>query len=184
MSSWRPDFNPDHLYFVTTTAIQHAHVFRRDVIKRLLLDTLDCMRRQGRWKLFSFVIMPNHVHLIVQCTATDSVADVVRDYKHITADRLVRHLEAEEHASALAFLASAVSRPTHQRHKVWEDGYNAKDVFSPEVLRQKMTYIHHNPCQSHWNLSPSPEAYPWSSARFYASDARCIIPVDDARDLL
>ncbi|MFN8472487.1 MAG: transposase [Anaerolineae bacterium] len=184
MSNWRPDFDPDHLYFVTTTAVHHAHVFRRDVIKRLLLDTLDCMRHQQRLKLFSFVIMPNHVHLIVQCTASDSVADVVRDYKHVTADRLVRQLEAEDNPSALAFLASQVTRPTRQHHKVWEDDYNAKEVVSPGFLQQKMTYIHNNPCQPHWNLSSSPEAYIWSSARFYASDARCIIPVDDARDLL
>lgn len=184
MSRWRADFNPEHLYFVTTKAAQYAHIFRRDMVKRLLLDTRDCMRHQGCFRLFSFVIMPNHVHFIVQCSAEYTVADAVRDFKHTTSDRLVRQLEVENDTTALAFLAANVTRPTRQRHKVWEEDYSAKDVFSPDFLRQKMAYIHNNPCQSHWNLSESPEAYPWSSARYYLSDLRCIIPVDDARELL
>jgi len=40
MSDWRPDFDPVHLYFVTTTAVQRAHIFQRDVIKRILVDGL------------------------------------------------------------------------------------------------------------------------------------------------
>ncbi|MFN8475274.1 MAG: transposase [Anaerolineae bacterium] len=184
MSNWRPTFCPEHLYFVTTKAAQYAHVFRRDIIKRLLLDTLDCMRHQGRFRLFSFVIMPNHVHFIIQSPAEHTIADAIRDFKHTTSDRLVRQLEAESNSSALAFLALNVTRPSRQHHRVWEEGYNAKDVFSPDFLREKMAYIHNNPCQPHWNLSETPEAYIWSSARFYLSDARCIIPVDDARDLL
>ena len=65
MTNWRPDFNPDNLYFVTTSAIQHRHLFRRDVMKRLIVDSLDCMRLRKRFKLYVFVIMPNHLHVIV-----------------------------------------------------------------------------------------------------------------------
>ena len=36
MSRWKPDYDPSHLYFVTTTAIHHVHLFKRDVIRRLL----------------------------------------------------------------------------------------------------------------------------------------------------
>lgn len=64
MSTWRPDFQPTHLYFITTKAVGYAHVFKRDVIKRLLLDTFDSFRLQKRWKLYCFVIMPNHFHCI------------------------------------------------------------------------------------------------------------------------
>ena len=37
---WRPDFDPSHLYFVTTTAAQRVHVFQRDLIKRIVVDAL------------------------------------------------------------------------------------------------------------------------------------------------
>jgi REP element-mobilizing transposase RayT len=184
MSKWRPDFNPEHLYFVTTKAIDYARAFQRDVVQRLLLDTLDCMRAQKRIKLFSFVIMPNHIHVVVQCSAQDPLSDVLRDYKRQTADRLIRQLKAERNQKALDFFASKVERPAKQHYKIWEDDYNAKDVVSVEFLQQKIEYIHNNPCQPHWNLSATPEEYIWSSARFYLTDEPCIIPIDDARKML
>ena len=60
MSNWRPNFRPEHLYFVTTKAVDYVHIFQSDVIKRLLIDTLDHFRIRKRMKLFCFVIMPNH----------------------------------------------------------------------------------------------------------------------------
>ncbi|MBC8228329.1 transposase [bacterium] len=184
MSNWRPNFQPEHLYFVTTKAVDYAHVFQRDIMKRLLVDTLDCFRIQKRMKLFCFVIMPNHFHCIAQFSADDPLEDVMRDLKRQAADRVIRHLKVEENQKALDWLATKVKRPQKQTHKVWEDGYNAKDVASEGFLIQKMEYIHNNPCQPHWELSVSPENYIWSTARFYLTDSPCIIPVDDVRKLL
>ncbi len=184
MTNWRPDFNPDHLYFVTSTAVQHRHLFKRDVMKRIIVDILDCMRLRKRFKLYAFVIMPNHIHIIIQCLAEDSLANVIRDLKKHIADRLIRHYRVEGNQAVLDFLASVVTRSERQRYKVWEDGYNAKDIFSPKFLHQKMTYIHGNPCQPHWNLVEHPEDYIWSSARFYLLGEPAIIPLDNASHLL
>ena len=62
----RPDFDPAHLYFITTTAVERAHLFRRDIVKRILVDSLDFIRVLGRVNLYAFVVMPNHVHFIVR----------------------------------------------------------------------------------------------------------------------
>jgi REP element-mobilizing transposase RayT len=134
--------------------------------------------------LYAFVIMPNHIHLIVQCLLEKPVKDWVRDYKRHVADRLIRQYRVENNQEALNFLAAKVTRPDKQKYKVWEDGYNAKDVFSPEFLRQKMEYIHNNPCQPNWGLVTNPADYVWSSARFYLTDQPAIIPVEDARRLM
>jgi REP element-mobilizing transposase RayT len=184
MSNWRPNFQPEHLYFITTKAVDYAHLFQRDVLKRLVLDIFDCLRTQKRLKLFSFVIMPNHFHCIAQFSADDPLEDVLRDLKRHSADRLIRHLKAENNQKALSWLATKVERPEKQHYKVWEDGYNAKDVVTEVFLLQKMEYIHNNPCQPHWALSATPVDYIWSSARFYLTDEPCIIPIDDVRKLL
>ncbi|MBI3737516.1 MAG: transposase [Chloroflexi bacterium] len=184
MSNWRPTFDPEHLYFITTKAVNYAHAFQRDIVKRILLDTLDCMRSQKRIKIYSFVIMPNHLHAVTQFSAQSPLDDFVRDYKRQTADHLLRQLKAEENAKALDFFATQVQRTDKQQFKVWENGYNAKEIVSADFLRQKMEYIHNNPCQPHWNLSTTPEAYIWSSARFYLTEHPCIVPLDDARELL
>jgi putative transposase len=184
MANWRPDFDPDNLYFVTTTAVQHHALFDRDVMKRIVLDSLDCMRLRGRFQLFSFVIMPNHLHIIIKCTAEDPLANAIRDLKKHAADRLIRHFRSERNDSVLRFLASAGPRHSKQKYKVWEDGYDARDIFSPDFLRQKMTYVHNNPCQPHWDLVERPEDYIWSSARLYLLEEPSIIPLDNASVLL
>jgi REP element-mobilizing transposase RayT len=107
------------------------------VIKRLVVDSLDCMRLRRRFKLYVFVIMPSHLHVIIQCCAEDPLTNVIRDLKKYIADRLIRHYRVEGNQSVLDFLASVVTRSEKQRHKVWEDGYDARDVFSPEFLRQR-----------------------------------------------
>lgn len=184
MTNWRPDFDPDNLYFVTTSAVGRRHIFKGDVLKRLIVDSLDCMRLRKRLLLYTFVVMPNHLHIIIQCTGENPLASAIRDLKKHVADRIIRHYRALGNQSVLDFLASAVTRPDKQRYKVWEDGYNAKDIFSPDFLRQKMTYVHNNPCQPHWALAECPEDYPWSSARLYLLEEPAVIPLDSASHLL
>jgi REP element-mobilizing transposase RayT len=182
--TWKPSFTPDHFYFVTTKAVDYLHIFQRDVIKRIILDTFDCFRLRKRLKLYCFVIMPNHTHFVGQFTKEDPLADVMRDFKRQTSDRILRQLKVERDADVLQRLAGKVKHPEKQQYKVWEDDYNAKDIFSSDFLQQKMDYIHHNPCQPHWNLSKIPEDYIWSSARFYFTEELSIIPIDDVREAL
>ena len=179
MTRWRPVFNPAHLYFVTTTAVGRQSLFKRPVIKRLIVDTIDCMRLRGRFRMYAFVVMPNHIHLIIHCQEEDPLADCIPDLKKQIADRVVRQYRAEGAKGVLHALETADTRRSKHGHKVWEDGYDARDVFSPEFMEQKMTYLHHNPCQPHWDLAERPEDYVWSSARFYLLGEPAIIPVDN-----
>jgi putative transposase len=181
---WRPDFDPDELYFLTTTTAHRMHIFKRDVLKRLILDSLYFTTRLNSVSLYAFVVMPNHVHLIVQFPCDVPPKDWARVFKSSSAQLIVRMYQVEENQAALDTLSSLVTRPEKQQYKVWEDGYLSKSVFTPEFLRQKLTYIHNNPVQSHWQLAAMPEAYVWSSARFYLEELPCIIPVHDVRELL
>ncbi len=54
-----------------------------------------------------------------------------------------------------------------RRYRVWQRDPLAVNMFSTEVMEQKLEYIHNNPLQEHWNLATSPEKYKWSSAEFY-----------------
>ncbi len=179
----RPNFNPDFLYFVTTTAEKHVHIFERESIVRIILDSLHFLRTSGRMKLCGFVVMPNHIHLIGRFDRDYTLSDMMRDFKRHTARQIVRQFMAERLEDHLETLRS-LNTHDGQEYKIWEDGYDARDVFSPWFLMQKMDYIHYNPCQPHWKLASTPEEYPWSSAQFYILDKPCVIPVDDARDML
>lgn len=181
---WKPHTNPAHLYFVTTRAIGGQHVFHRDVIKRIIIDCLHIGRLLHRFRLYTFVVMPNHLHCILQPSEEAKVSDVVRDMKKAMSNMIVRHFEAEDNQRALALCAAAVSDPAKQQHAIWEDEYQAQNVYSAEFLMQKLNYIHNNPLQPRWNLAETATAYPWSSAAYYLEDRRPIIPLDDVRKLL
>ncbi|MBI4675264.1 MAG: transposase [Chloroflexi bacterium] len=88
-SVWRIEFNPDNLYFITTRAVRKAHLFQRDVMKQIILDSWDFMRHEKWLELYCFVIMPNHVHFIARCQPAHPVQDMMRDFKKFTAKKVV-----------------------------------------------------------------------------------------------
>jgi putative transposase len=181
---WRPDFDPNHLYFITTTAAERAHIFQRDIVKRIIVDALYFASLMNRTVLYAFVVMPNHVHAIIQCVQDLPPKVWARAFKTSAAQLIVRLYQVEQNQAALDLLASMVTRPDKQAYKVWEDGYLPKSIVTPAFLEQKLTYTHNNPVQPHWRLVDVPEDYAWSSARYYLMGEPCMIPVQDVRELL
>jgi REP element-mobilizing transposase RayT len=179
-----PNFDPTNLYFITTTAVNRVHLFRRDVIKRIIVDSLRYMRLNQWLNLHAFVVMPNHVHFIVRFLGGYTLSDVMREFKKHTSKQIIRQYRAEDNQRVIAFLEQAAEHLADQRYKVWEKGYDARNVFSIDFLRQKVNYVHNNPCQPHWQLAECAEAYPWSSARFYLLGEPAVIAVDDVSELL
>jgi REP element-mobilizing transposase RayT len=179
----KPKFNPDYFYFVTSTAVRHIPLFHQDVIKRMIVDSLHHLRMTRQMKLFVFVIMPNHIHIIAHFNEDHPLADVMRDFKKFTARQTYRHFQAEQNTKVLDILRRE-GEIVKQEYKVWEDNYDARDIFTIKFLQQKMDYIHHNPCQPHWKLAETPQQYPWSTAGYYLDGRPCVIPIDDVREFL
>jgi putative transposase len=134
--------------------------------------------------LYAFVVMHNHIHVIIQCTPDCPPKDWVRVFKTSTAQLIIRQYKVESNQVTLKKLAAMVTRSDKQEYKVWEDGYLPKNVVAPTFLKQKLTYLHNNPLQTHWQLADTPEGYFWSSARYYLKGEPAVIPVKDVRSLL
>jgi len=179
----KPNFNPDYLYFVTTNAVKRAHLFKQDIIKQILIDSFHYLRTNGRMKLFAFVIMPSHNHWIAKFSEQYPLSNIMRDFKKFTARQIYAQFQAENDTKTLEFLRDR-GKPVMQEYKVWNEGYDARDIFSTKFLQQKMDYIHHNPCQPQWKLVEKPEDYLWSTAGYYLAGKPCIVSIDDVRDYL
>jgi putative transposase len=180
---WRPEFDPNHLNFVTTKAVKVRHLFQRDIAKRIIVDSLYTSTIMNKTSLYAFVVMPNHIHVLIQCTEKHQLDDWARTVKSTVARLLVRYHQVEGNDTVLAWMAAQVTRPKKQQVKVWEDSYLAKSVVTADFMLQKLKYIHENPVQPNWGLVESPAAYPWSSAAFYEGGP-CLIPVTNAYSLL
>jgi len=55
----------DRVSFVTTVTLQRIPLFRRETTARLLIETLSHDRDAGKFLLHEFVIMPDHVHVLL-----------------------------------------------------------------------------------------------------------------------
>lgn len=64
----------------------------------------------------------------------------------------------------------------HSDHQVWQEGYHPELILSPEMLRQKLDYIHYNPVKRGYVAAP--EHWLYSSARNHVLGDDSIIELD------
>ncbi|HEY4356219.1 MAG TPA: transposase [Acidobacteriaceae bacterium] len=55
----------DGTFFVTTVANERRRIFQAERTAQLLIETLQHYRHEGRYRLHAFVVMPDHVHLLI-----------------------------------------------------------------------------------------------------------------------
>ena len=115
-----------------------------------------------RATIFSFVIMPNHIHLIWQISGAYQVHEVQQSFLKYTAQQMKFDLQKNNPHLLEEFRVDAKDRA----YQFWERNPLSVDLFTQPVFRQKMNYIHSNPVQEKWKLAELQEDYKYSSAKF------------------
>ncbi|WP_369426430.1 hypothetical protein [Pontibacter anaerobius] len=62
-----------HIAFFTATILEWKHLLKPDKYKQIIVDSLGYLVEQKRVKVYAFVIMPNHLHLLWKMEAPTSV---------------------------------------------------------------------------------------------------------------
>jgi len=151
-------------HFLTCTVLNWIPLFTRPQTSDIILDALRHRQEEGEWKVYGYVILENHIHMIVQ---SGNLSQELPRFKSFTARKLIDHL-TEHHAEHL-LRQLAFFRKRHKQdrdYQLWEEGSHPQMIEKEEVLRQKLEYIHQNPVKrgyvdeaAHWR---------YSSARNYA----------------
>ena len=176
----------DHTWFVTFTCYNWIHLFDITNSYDLVYQWLKLIDDQYAVKMLAFVIMPNHVHLLLQLT-NDKVDlnKLVGNGKRFMAYAIVQQLEETGSRDLLNKLSSGCSArelAKGQKHKIFEKSFDAKAVYSLDFLHQKLDYIHHNPVSGKWNLCKEFVDYAHSSAAFYELEhPHTLISITDYR---
>ena len=165
-----------HVYYITTVTYDRLPVFRRPAFVIPLLDSLNFYRHKLQFKLLGYAIMPDHIHLVVWPQGTAGVSDIMRDYKKFTATRIIRQAEAEGNTDWLNAFRDAGSETERSTHKVWQDSYWDKNLYTEDMLRQRLNYVHRNPVRA--GLVVLPADYPYSSYRNYVNGDDTLIEID------
>ena len=114
-------------------------------------------------KLYAYIILENHLHLIAQSGQLDR--DMAR-FKSYTARELIRFLKENKVKTILDQLA--FYKKAHKRdraYQFWQEGFHPEWIQNESIMRQKIEYIHQNPVKR--GYVDKPEHWRYSSARDY-----------------
>jgi len=101
-----------------------------------------------RYHLYAWVIMPNHVHVLLQSITGWQISRIVASWKSYTGRRLSRMLSSAE--------------GTESPRRVWQREYWDRYIRDERHLFATLEYIHRNPVKA--GLVRHPEDWAWSSA--------------------
>lgn len=153
-----PEYYPE---FITITCYKWKYILNNDVYKEIITDSLAYLVKEKRIKLYAFVIMSNHFHLIWQIQKPNKREDVQRDFLKYTAHQLLKRIKKENNALLLELLVNLKDR----KYQVWQRNSLSIELRNKKVFEQKLEYIHNNPVKA--ELCVLPEEYKYSSGKFY-----------------
>jgi len=155
---------PEALYFVTMTVKHWIDVFTRKDYKDIIVNSLQYCQKEKGLEIFAWVIMSNHLHLIVRAKEDYSLPDILRDFKKFTSKQIIKAIEENPKESRKEWLIRGFK--TNEGHQFWMDGSHPIELWSNAVIDEKLNYLHQNPVKSGWVSCA--EDYVYSSAGDYA----------------
>jgi len=124
-------------FFITTITCNRRRLFQVPANAELFLETLQHYRAEGAYKLHSFVVMPDHAHLLL--TPNDKTI-----------------------SQAMNLIKGGFSRRLASKFPIWQRGFADHLILDAAHFESRRAYIHQNPVRAH--LTSVPELYPYSSA--------------------
>jgi|SRR5579864_1529071 len=133
-----------HNHFITFSCYRRLPFIDNDLARTTFLDQLEKLRTTHQFYVFGYVLMPEHVHLLLSEPKTHILATTLNVLKHETSQRLKA-----------------------DRKQFWQARYYDFNVLTQHKFVEKLRYIHRNPVSR--GLVESPEDWPWSSYRHWFS---------------
>jgi putative transposase len=137
--------NPEHIvetnrtFFVTTQTWMRKPLFQTERNAMLLIDVLRSCVRARRFTVHDFVLMPDHIHLLL--TPAPGV----------TLEKAVQFIKGG--------FSFRVKRENGYTGEVWQRGFSDHRVHDAESFANHCLYIAQNPVKA--GLTASPDEFPW-----------------------
>ena len=142
------------LHFITFSCYRRAPLVATPQAGRIFEQTLERVRQWYGLYVTGYVIMPEHVHLLVSEPERGRLSVALQMLKQVTSHRLKR-------SAAAAF---------------WQARYYDFNIWNDHKQTEKLDYMHLNPVKR--GLVTRPEQWPWSSFRHYASGVEGIVEIE------
>ena len=142
-----------HSHFVTFSCYHRRLLLTADAAKRIFEIALERVRRNFRLRIYGYVVMPEHVHLLLSEPERGMLADAIKSLKQGVSRRLIG--EAEH---------------------FWQKRYYDFNIRSYCQFVEKRRYIHRNPVKR--GLCKRPEDWEWSSFRQCATGCEGAVEIE------
>jgi REP element-mobilizing transposase RayT len=121
-------------------------------------------------EIYAWCIMPSHVHLVFKSTI-QKPEDLIRDFKTFTSKEMIKLIEENPRESRKEWLLDSFRKAGAQNsnnthNQFWQQNNNPIELWSAEVIDQKINYTHNNPVAA--GFVEFDYEYLHSSARDYA----------------
>ena len=163
--------NPEGIYFISFATVYWLDVFVREQYFAAFIESLGYCRRNKGLELFAFCILPSHVHLIFRDKNNDP-SKLLKEIKTFTSKNLQALIIDKPQESRMEWLIwmmeKAGSKNSNVKYRqLWQQNNKPIELWSNEVIQQKIDYIHNNPVES--GFVSEPNHWKYSSANNFSS---------------
>jgi len=134
----------ENLYFITTSTFNNEHILINETIAYIIFNSLDWLEENKRAELICCIIMPNHVHMVIQLGEKQTLSEYMNSFKGFTGKK-INELRKK-------------SKP------VWQEQYYDHCIRRDEDLNKIILYCYENPVRA--GLVNQAEEYPYWKCKF------------------
>ena len=152
-------------YFTTLTINRYISVFKDfpDTIC-IILDSFNHLVDNEKVKIYSFVIMRDHIHIVWEMLNENLIDDIITSFKKHTGREIVKYLSIVNDDYLEDYFTSIRK---DRKFKIWKHSKGNLRIKGQDILINKIEYIHNNPIKGDYKQVEKVEDYTFSSAQAY-----------------
>jgi putative transposase len=156
---------PGHARFLTFSCYRNLPLLQTEATRDILDAAILQSRETLHFKLYAWVIMPNHVHMLLKPDLPEHpVPTILKRIKQPAARKILTAWRKRD-----APVIPKITDPQGKAH-FWQRGGYDRNIISKEEFIEKLNYIHLNPVKA--ELVKRPEEWKWSSGAAYNGKPR------------
>jgi REP-associated tyrosine transposase len=156
-------YGTGNLHFITSSCYQRQPLLDIASRRDLFLQVLEQVRQNYRFVVVGYVVMPEHFHMLVGEPEKGDPSVVMQVLKQNFAKQVLE--DAPQRGKVFG-----------DRH-IWQRRFYDFVTWSEKKRIEKLLYMHNNPVKR--GLVSEPEAWAWSSYRFYAFNEAGLVMVNE-----
>ena len=139
-------------HFVTFSVVGWIDVFSREEYKEIFVESLKYCQKNKGLVLHAWVVMTNHVHLIISSNS-NKLEHIVRDLKKYTSKQIIRAIQENTQESRREWMLNIFSyagktNTNNTGFQFWKQDYHLIELNTVAKTQQRLNYLHENPVRS------------------------------------